>query len=458
MTARARHRSRGVAAAVDPSTLPVVALVGRPNVGKSALFNRIIGERRAVVEDLPGTTRDRLYAETTWAGRDFRIVDTGGFEAVDTGLYSALVREQVKVALEEADVVLLLVDAAVGRTPVDDEVAELLRPAKAPVLVVANKADNAARRAAAAEFYALGLGEPHPVSALHGAGVADLLDELTALLPPRGEAPPEAAAQLALAIVGRPNVGKSTLLNALVGEPRAIVSDIPGTTRDAFDTVLRRDGQTWRLIDTAGIRRRGRIERGVERHSVMRAEDAIGRCDVAALLLDGPEGVTAQDTHIAGQVADAAKGLVVAINKWDAMPPGTDRREESRRVLQRLRFVPWAQVCCISAQRGEGIAEVLRLAAEAAEARHLRVTTGELNRVIQRAVAAHAPRATRGRRLRVYYATQASADPPTFALFVNDAALLHFSYRRYLENRLREAFGFTGTAIRMLFRSRDEHP
>ena len=434
---------------------PLVALVGRPNVGKSALFNRIVGARRAVVEDLPGTTRDRLYGSARWGAHDFAVVDTGGMEVVDSGVFTALVRAQAKRAVAEADVILFLVDVVTGPTGPDEDVAAILRQAKAPVVLVANKADNPERQAAArAEFYRLGLGEPAAVSSLHGTGVGDLLDQVVALLPPVAE---EAAAEeeIAIAIVGRPNVGKSTLLNAILGEERMIVSAIPGTTRDAVDTVAEHEGRRLRLIDTAGIRRRGHIVPGVEKHSVGRTQDAIERCDVALLLLDGTEGVTAQDTHIAGDVAKAGKGLVVAVNKWDAMPTDANWGGFAQLLLQRLRFAPWAQTCAISAQDGSGIEDLLRYAKEGAETRRVRISTGELNRVVQRAVATHAPSSGSAGRLKILYATQADVSPPTFVFFVNDASLAHFSYRRYLENTLRSAFGFRGTAIRTVYRNRE---
>ncbi len=449
------HPRRPVQRETPAAGLPVVALVGRPNVGKSALFNRIIGERKAVVEDLPGTTRDRLYAQTEWSALDFKLIDTGGYEKFDTGQFSALVREQVEIAVTEADVILFVVDAIHGVTAADQEIAQLLRQASPPVIVVANKADNEIRRRNTIEFYELGFGEPRAVSSLHGMGVADLLDEVVALLPNTPATDPDQAT-MALAIVGRPNVGKSTLLNAVLGEERAIVSDIPGTTRDAIDTVVVRGDRTLRLVDTAGIRRRGRIVPGVEKHSVFRAEDAIDRCDVAILLLDAPEGITAQDTHIAGYVADAAKGLVVAVNKWDAMGEEHQADRYVRWVLRRLKFVPWAFVCFISAKEGDGIEHLLDLGERAAEERKKRVNTGELNRVVQRAIAAHQPGNVAGKRARILYVTQAAIEPPTFVFFVNDPALLHFSYRRYLENTLREAFGFEGTAIRMIYRGRED--
>jgi GTP-binding protein len=434
---------------------PVVAIVGRPNVGKSALFNRLIGSRKALVEDIPGTTRDRLYADVEWREQTFILVDTGGLEPTGDAGYAPLVKQQVKVALAEADVVLMVVDARDGLTATDLEIADLLRRSSQPLILVANKADNEARRQAVVQFYELALGDPLPVSAQHGLGLADLLDRLVELLPAvAGEAP---AAGLRVAIVGRPNVGKSMLVNAILGEERVIVGDEPGTTRDAIDTAFCYLDHNLILVDTAGIRRRGRIQGGVERHSVLRAQEAIDRGDVAFLLIDASEGVTAQDTHIAGYVAEAAKGLVVAINKWDLMPPDDDTRKVFVRTAQgRLRFVPWATLCLVSAKEGTGVPELLTAGLAAGDAREQRVPTAELNVAMRRALAAHGPPSVGGRRLKLLYVTQAAVRPPTFVFFVNDAALLHFSYRRYLENSIRRAFGFQGTALKLIFRSRSE--
>jgi GTP-binding protein len=433
----------------------VVAIVGRPNVGKSALFNRLIGSRKALVEDIPGTTRDRLYADVEWADHAFVLIDTGGLEPTGEAGYAPLVKHQVEVALAEADVVLLVVDARDGLTATDLEIADLLRRSAKPLLLVANKADNEARRQAIVQFYELALGDPLPVTAHHGLGLADLLDRLVELLPPAaGEAP---ATGLRLAIVGRPNVGKSMLINAILGQERVIVSDEPGTTRDAIDTAFRYMDRDLVLVDTAGIRRRGRIQGGLERHSVLRAQEAIDRGDVAFLVIDASEGVTAQDAHIAGYVAEAAKGLVVAINKWDLMPPDDETRKAFLRAAQRrLRFVPWATLCLVSAKEGAGVDQLLAAGLAAGAAQEQRVPTAELNATMRRALATHGPPSVGGRRLKLLYITQASVRPPTFVFFVSDAALLHFSYRRYLENSIRRAFGFQGTALRLIFRSRNE--
>jgi GTP-binding protein len=443
------------AAAPPLEARPVVAIVGRPNVGKSALFNRLIGSRKALVEDIPGTTRDRLYADVEWGEQAFTLIDTGGLEPTGEAGYAPLVKHQVEVALAEADVVLLVVDARDGLTATDLEIADLLRRSSKPLILVANKADNEARRQAVVQFYELALGEPLPASAQHGLGLADIMDRLAALLPAvAGEA---AAAGLRLAIVGRPNVGKSMLVNAILGQQRVIVSDEPGTTRDAIDTAFRYFDRDLVLVDTAGIRRRGRIQGGLERHSVLRAQEAIDRGDVAFLVIDASEGVTAQDTHIAGYVAEAAKGLVLAINKWDLMPADGETRKAFLRTAQaRLRFVPWATLCLVSAKEGTGVGELLAAGLAAGAARDQRVPTAELNAAMRRTLAAHGPPSVRGRRLKLLYVTQAAVRPPTFVFFVNDAALLHFSYRRYLENSIRRAFGFQGTALKLIFRSRGE--
>jgi len=432
---------------------PVVAIVGRPNVGKSTLFNRLIGGRQAIVSEVSGTTRDRLYGEAQMGRLSFAVIDTGGLvPGADEG-YPALIRLQVETAVTEADVILFLVDAVSGVMPLDEEIAHLLRRTDKAVLLLANKADNDARREAAAEFYSLAIGDPIPVSAYHGIGLGDLRERLEALLPPaEAEAPAEA---LGLAIVGRPNVGKSALVNAILGQERVLVSAEPGTTRDAVDTRLEYEGKRLLLIDTAGIRRRGRIARGIEKYSVMRAEQALTRADIGLLVLDAPEGVAAQDLHIAGYVADAHKGLIVVANKWDLMDDTEESREAfARPALRRLRFAPWAPLAFVSAKTGLNVDGLLDLALEVSDSRFLRVPTGELNTVVQKAVAEHRPPSKGRRWLRILYVTQAEANPPTFVFFVSDASLLHFSCRRYLENALRRAFGFEGTAIRLTFRSR----
>ena len=434
-------------------TKPLVALVGRPNVGKSTLFNRLIEAPLAIVEDVPGTTRDRIYADAEWGGSTFTFIDTGGLMLGSGSELEVSVRDQVQTAIAEADVVVFLVDVKEGLTASDLEIADLLRRSEKPVLLAVNKADNEGRRQDAMEFYALGLGDPYPISALHGTGTGDLLDALIGSAPsPRGEAPFDGTR---IAIVGRPNVGKSSLLNAILGQERMIVNETPGTTRDAVDSFLEWNGEPVVLIDTAGIRRRGRIAPGTERYSVIRALRAIQRADVALLLLDAAEGVTEQDAHVAGYVLEEEKGLVLVVNKWDLVEKDAytmqDYTQEVRRVLK---FVVHCPLVFVSAVKGQRVGKTIELALQVQRARLSRVSTSELNKAVLDAVAAHSPPSKRGMRLKIYYATQTGVAPPSFLFFVNEPELMHFSYRRFLENRLREAFGYEGTPLRMSFRKR----
>ena len=433
---------------------PLVAIVGRPNVGKSALFNRMTRSSRALVEDLPGTTRDRNYGDVEWRGRHVRIVDTGGLLGPDDDAFAAPIREGVEHAIREAQAIIFIVDAGDGLTSTDQTIAELLRRASQPVVLVANKADLGRARQRLLEFYELGLGEPLEISAYHGQGVGDLLDSIVDVVPDvrRGGR----VDRLRLGIVGRPNVGKSSLTNAILGEERSIVSDVPGTTRDSVDTAFEFEGHSMLLIDTAGIRRAGKIERGVERHSVQRARKAVDRSDVVILVIDQAEGTAAQDAHIAGYVLERAKGMILAVNKWDLAENPADQAGYARLLDYRYRFAPWAPLMFTSAVTGEGVRELLEMAVHIEEVRQRRVPTAELNRVMQRALQEHAPPTIGSRRLRVVYVTQAEVAPPTFVFFVNDPALVHFSYERYIENRLRDAFDFEGTAIRIVFRRRSE--
>jgi len=433
---------------------PGVVIVGRPNVGKSTLFNRLVGQRNAIVEDIPGTTRDRLQAEVAYRDRHFALMDTGGLEPNAEEGYSALIRRQVETAVREADVVLFVVDTVAGVTRTDSEIAEMLRRIETPIMLLANKADNDARREAALEFFELGLGEPVPISAYHDLGLRKVLDRLSEILP---ESPSEEAVdELRLAVVGRPNVGKSALVNAILGEDRVIVSQESGTTRDAVDTPFLYREKPLVLIDTAGIRRRGRVERGVEKYSVMRARQAIERCDIAILVMDATQKVAAQDLHVAGFVADAYKGMIVAVNKWDVKEDSEESREAfALNVLRRLQFTPWAPLAFVSAKTGLNIDGLLDLALEIGETRSRRIPTSEVNTVLREAVAANPPPSPGRRPLRIKYATQAEVRPPTFVFFANDASLIHFSYRRYIENFLRKRFGFEGTAIKLEFRSRE---
>ncbi len=453
---------------------PLVALVGRPNVGKSTLFNRLIEQRLAVVDDVPGTTRDRLVAEAEWAGRVFDVVDTGGIDphgvgasrrgqplSVGSAEFVEHIRFQAEMAIREADAVLFVTDAESGVTPADQEVAKILRTLQReeegnpfpPILLVVNKADSPQRRLAAMEFYELGLGEPHPISALHGTGTGDLLDALIAVLPEGGEE--EEDDSIKIAIVGKPNVGKSSLLNRLLGQERVIVSPIPGTTRDAVDTRLTYQDIPLTLIDTAGIRRRGRIEVGVEKYSVLRTLKAIERSDVALLMLDATTGITAQDAHIAGYILEAWKSVVIVVNKWDAIEKDPFTMQAfTQEVRQALQFLDYAPILFISAKTGLRVEQVLPTAIRVQEERLVRLPTSKLNQILQNALERHAPPAQAGRSLKIFYGTQVRSDPPTFLIYVNDYRLAHFTYLRYLENCLREEYPFEGTPIRIVLKNR----
>ena len=433
---------------------PIVAIVGRPNVGKSTLFNRLAGERIAIVEDLPGTTRDRICTDTSWWGAEVTLVDTGGLEPRPTSDMRQKIKDQVEIAIEEADVILLVADVRDGVTPLDLEVADMLRRSAKPIVLVANKADSPAHQSQAFEFYELGIGDPLPISAYHGTGTDELVDKVVRHLPPPSPAAVEPEA-MKIAIVGRPNVGKSLLLNAILGQERAIVSDAPGTTRDAIDTSLEYEAEPMLLIDTAGIRRRGRVEGGVERYSVLRSLRAIGRSDVVLLITEATEVITAQDMHIAGYIQQSFKGMVLVVNKWDLVEI-KDTAEYIAQIRRRLKFMPHTPILFVSAKLGSGVNKILPTAREIWRQRQRRLPTSALNSLIAEVVAAHSPPPVGGRRLNILYATQAGVNPPTFVFFVNDAKLVHFSYKRYLVNSLRQAFGFTGTPLRLNFKSRGE--
>jgi GTP-binding protein len=434
---------------------PLVAIVGRPNVGKSTLFNRLVGGRPAIVERRPGVTRDRLYGKVEWAGQTFRLVDTGGLEPRAAGEIPARVREQVLVAIAEADVVLLVLDAREGLTAADLEIAELVRRSNKPVVPVANKVDDFARGWFPAEFYDLGLGEPVPVSAAQGLNIGELLEAVAARLPATAQAPSEDATGPRVAVVGRPNVGKSSLVNALLGQERVVVTSVPGTTRDAVDTQLVRDGKTYTLIDTAGLRRKARIEETTERYAAARTLGAVARADVVLLVLEAPEGVTAQDKRIAGYVQRQGRAAVVLVNKWDLLSGGRDLRERYVGAVRReLAFMAYAPVLPVSARTGYGLEAVLPAVDRVAEQYGRRVPTPDLNRVIGEALHVMPPPSVGTRRLKVYYASQGGRCPPLFVLFVNDPALATAGYLRYLENRLRESFGLEGTPVRFALRER----
>ncbi len=440
---------------------PIVAVVGRANVGKSTLFNRLVGERRAIVEDEPGTTRDRVYGIADWGGLEFTLVDTGGLQdakeiaSASEGEIARHTREQARTAIDEADVIVFMVDAKLGVNAGDHEVADLLRRTDKPTILAANKAETPERREAAVEFYELGLGEPIAISAYHGSGTGDLLDRVVEALPEAEEEP--VIEGPAIAIVGRPNVGKSRLLNALLGAERSIVSDLPGTTRDSLDTGLIWAGNPLTLIDTAGIRRRGRIEQGIEQFSVLRSMRAIDRSDVVLLVVDAVEGFTSQDLHIAGYVEEQKKGVVVVVNKWDLIEKDAKTMDDYRaQAREALDFMPYAPLVFVSAKFGQRVQQILEMALDVVGERQKRVPTAALNKVVRDAVAAHPPPTRPGKWIKFYYATQADAAPPTFVFFCNDPKPIHFTYRRYLENQLREAFGFVGAPMRLSFRGRDE--
>ncbi len=441
----------------SPREMPVVAIVGRPNVGKSTLFNRILKQRLAIVSEIPGTTRDRIMAPVSWEGKTFLLVDTGGIQTAPESDLWAQVRGQVQVALEEAQVVIFLVDARDGLTPADSEVAELLRRTAKPVVLGVNKADNRKWEQVASEFYRLGLGDPVVMSAYHNHGVEDLLDLVARRLPPVPPVVDPEEGVLRLAILGRPNVGKSSFLNAALGEERAIVSPIPGTTRDALDTPGEYQGHPLVLIDTAGIRRRGHVQPGIEQYSVLRAVQALARCDVALLIVEAVEPMTDQDLHIAGLALEAYRGVVVVVNKWDlAQAEGVDRAEVEGLVRERLHFAPYVPVCFASALRGEGISEALDEALQVYQQRLVRVPHDQLQRKLMEAVGQHAPPSVGKRSLNIYRVEQIGVNPPAFVFAVNHPDLLHFSYHRYLENTFRKAFGFRGSRLNLIFRRRGE--
>lgn len=440
--------------------LPVVAIVGRPNVGKSSLFNRILGRRKAVVLETPGLTRDRNFEVADWAGRDFLVVDTGGYEVegVETGAgpLREEMREQALLAVEEADVVILLVDVRDALTPLDAEVMELLRRARKPLLVAANKCDNPQQEPLAAEFYALGVDRVFPISALHGHGVGDLLDAVVEALPP----PPPAGAEtpeggIRIAVIGRQNVGKSTLVNALLGQERVITSPIPGTTRDAIDTTFRRGDRVYTLIDTAGLRRRGKIERGIEGLSVIAARASLARCDVALVVLDAAAGLTAQDAHVAGFAAEAGRAIVLVVNKWDALAKDAKTADQwIRRIRAEWGFLAHAPILFVSALTGQRVTKIFEAVERVHAAFTREVPTRELNLALAEILAHQSPPVHAGRALQIKYITQVGTRPPTFALFVNHPRHMHFSYERHLVNQLRRRWDFEGTPIRLVLRAK----
>ena len=436
---------------------PVVAIVGRPNVGKSQLFNRLAGKRLSIVEDTPGVTRDRLYADSDWRGRAFSIIDTGGIEPSTDNEILKFMRAQAEAAIHHADVIILITDLRTGITAADEDVAAMLQKCGKPIVLAVNKCDRpGAPDPDFYEFYNLGLGEPFAISALHGYGIGELLDAAYAHFPEEGNDSDEAES-IRVALIGKPNVGKSSLLNRLLGEERVIVSDIAGTTRDSVDAALENEFGKFTFIDTAGIRKKSKIEEKIEKFSIMRSLMAVERADVCVIMIDAQEGVTEQDTKIAGEAHNAGKACIVVVNKWDLVEKdGKTMKEHTLRVREGLAYMPYAPVLFISALSGQRVTELFQLITRVYEQNHRRIPTGQLNAVLADATARVQPPTDKGRRLKIYYMTQASTAPPTFVCFCNDARLFHFSYQRYLENQIREVYGLDGTPVRMIVRQRGE--
>lgn len=434
---------------------PIVAVVGRPNVGKSTFFNKIVGRRVSIVEDTPGVTRDRIYAEAEWNGIKFDLIDTGGIEPDSKDVILSQMREQAQMAMDMADVILFIVDGKDGITTADEEVAGMLRRTGKKIILLVNKIDNPRKIPDNFyDFYALGLGEPIPVSSVNMLNLGDVLDDIVKSFPDNKY---EETDDIKVSVIGKPNVGKSSLINALVNDNRVIVSPIAGTTRDAIDTPFEWEENKYLLIDTAGIRRKSKVNEDIERYSVIRSIAAIERCDVCLVLIDAEEGLTEQDKKIAGEAHEAGKGIVVVVNKWDLVHKETNTMRDYRRKIEsELLFMSYAPVIFISALKKERLGEVMAMVKFVAEKRALRVPTGQLNSLIADAVLMNQPPADKGKRLKVYYATQIGVKPPLFAFSINDRELMHFSYARYLENKIRAAFGFEGTSIKFLFRERGE--
>lgn len=436
---------------------PVVAIVGRPNVGKSTLFNTLAGDRISIVQDTPGVTRDRIYADVTWLNYNFTIVDTGGIEPESNDIILKSMREQAEIAIETADVILFVTDVRQGLVDADGKVADMLRRSKKPIVLVVNKVDSFEKfMPDVYEFYNLGLGDPQPISAASQLGLGDMLDEVVkyfgenALKEEEDERP-------RIAIIGKPNVGKSSIINKLLGEDRVIVSNIAGTTRDAIDTTIKRNGTEYVFIDTAGLRRKNKIKEEIERYSIIRTVSAVERCNVAVLVIDATEGITDQDTKIAGIAHERGKGMIIAVNKWDAIEKNDKTMKKfTEDVREKLSYMPYAELLFISAETGQRLPKLFETIDMVIENHSLRVATGVLNEIMAEAVALNQPPSDKGKRLRLYYITQVSVKPPTFVIFVNDKELMHFSYTRYIENKIREAFGFKGTPLKFIIRERKE--
>ena len=435
---------------------PVVAMVGRPNVGKSTLFNRLVGRRVSIVEDTPGVTRDRIYAEAEWSGVDFLLVDTGGIDHSSDEVIPAKMRAQAGIAIDSADVIVFLVDGKDGLTSADREIAQLLMKRAEHVILTVNKADKSELPDSYYDFYELGLGDPVAVSAANMLGLGELLDQIISHFP-QSEGTEEEDEDIKVAVIGRPNTGKSSLVNAIVGEERVIVSNIAGTTRDAIDLPFEYEGQKYTLIDTAGIRRKKNVDEDIEKYSVIRSISAIERSDVCVLMIDATEGVTEQDKRIGGMAHEAGKGIIIAVNKWDLIEKDSHTMGEfTRKIRQELSYMPYASLIFISARTNQRLLNVLREAHAVAEHRALRISTGRLNAIIEDAMMMKQPPSDKGKQLRIYYVTQIGVKPPLFSFQVNKRELMHFSYSRYLENKLREAYDFSGTSVKFVFREKGE--
>jgi len=436
---------------------PVVAIVGRPNVGKSTLFNVLAGEKIAIVKDTPGVTRDRIYADVNWLDKDFTLIDTGGIEPDSSDIILSQMREQAQIAIDTADVIMFITDVRQGLVDSDSKVADMLRRSGKPVVLVVNKVDSFDKfMGDVYEFYNLGIGDPHPISAASRLGLGDMLDEVVSYFP-ESTGEEEEDDRPRVAIVGKPNVGKSSIINKLTGEHRVIVSDIAGTTRDAIDTDIVHNGKEYVFIDTAGLRRKNKIKEELERYSIIRTVTAVERADVVLIVIDAAEGITEQDAKVAGIAHERGKGIVVVVNKWDAIEKNDKTMKEFENEVRRvLSFMPYAEIMYVSAVTGQRLNKLFDVIDMVIENQTLRIATGVLNEIMMEAVAMQQPPSDKGKRLKLYYITQVSVKPPTFVIFVNDKELMHFSYTRYLENKIREAFGFKGTSLRFIIRERKE--
>jgi len=437
---------------------PIVAIVGRPNVGKSTLFNALAGERISIVKDYPGVTRDRIYADVTWLDKHFTVIDTGGIEPDSRDEMLSFMREQAQIAIDTADVIIFLVDVRQGLVDSDSKVADMLRRSGKPIVLAVNKVDNFNKYMPDVyEFYNLGIGDPFPISASGKLGFGELLDEVTKHFPENADTS-DTDERPRIAIVGKPNVGKSSIVNKLVGEKRVIVSNIAGTTRDAIDTPIKRNGKEYILIDTAGLRRKSKVKEELERYSIIRTVAAIERADVVVLVIDATEGVTEQDAKIAGIAHDRGKGIVIAVNKWDLVEKDDKTvNKYTADIKEILSFMPYAEIVFISAQTGQRLHRLFEIIEVVIQNQNLRIATGVLNEILMEAVTLQQPPSDKGKRLKIYYMTQVGIKPPTFVVFVNDKQLMHFSYTRYLENKIREAFGFSGTSLKFIIRERKEN-